>query len=345
VPNYTYHSTSVLKNKLGLIDGDQLDKVEGRLVRVRCSEIDEGNGPKGNFDVAHLKAIHHYLFQDIYEWAGHTRDEPFSLTDGTVASEPVMRKGESRNFLAGSAIPDALEQIAARLRGEDYLRGLDRNAFATQAAAIMATLNSVHPFREGNGRTQRIFMSELAVHAGHSLDFSVISQERMIRASIAAHEHDDTGVMRRLFNDASDPARFAALSEAIAFLEKERFPWNDRYIATAEPGHEVKAMLAGVSRDNVMVRTETDILIGHTSDLPMPHPRHGEWFMLKPESKASSDQGKKHTAEQSATPESEREAPSEERSARFKRMMEEADQRIAKENKGDHELKNGGRRR
>ena len=63
----------------------------------------------------------------------------------------------------------------------------------------MAELNAIHPFREGNGRTQRVFVSELAREAGHVLDFTVVSRERMIAASVAANEDGDPAMMRRLF--------------------------------------------------------------------------------------------------------------------------------------------------
>jgi fido (protein-threonine AMPylation protein) len=106
-----------------------------------------------------------------------------------------MRKVEGKPFLPGAQIPEALEKIGTTLREADYLRGLPREAFATRAADVMAGLNNVHAFREGNGRTQRAFMCELAEAAGHSLDFSVISQERMVQASIAAHERGDNGMM------------------------------------------------------------------------------------------------------------------------------------------------------
>jgi cell filamentation protein len=76
----------------------------------------------------------------------------------------------------------------------------------------------------------------LAKQAGHTLDFSVVSRERMIQASIAGNESGDPRMMRRLFVEISDPVRVAALSKAIESLEQHGFAWNDRYIATAEPG-------------------------------------------------------------------------------------------------------------
>jgi cell filamentation protein len=146
----------------------------------------------------------------------------------------------------------------------------------------MADLNAIHPFRDGNGRTQRAFVSELAQQAGHCLDFTVVSRERMIAASIAANEHDDPTMMRRLFNEISDTARVAALRQAIDFLGQQRFPWNDRYVATTEPGHEVELTLAGVAGAHFMGRTSSQILIGKTVDLPEPRPQRHETFTIVP---------------------------------------------------------------
>ena len=88
--------------------------------------------------------------------------------------------------------------------------------FAERAADVMAELNAAHPFREGNGRTQRVFMEQLAHAAGHELDFTIVSKERMAQASIAAHEQGDPSMMRRMFDEISDPARSALLRESIA---------------------------------------------------------------------------------------------------------------------------------
>jgi cell filamentation protein len=110
----------------------------------------------------------------------------------------------------------------------NYLRGLEPERFAVRAADIMAAIKAVHPFCEENGRTQRTFMRELAKHAGHDLDFSVISKERMIEASIAANEGRKPGMMGRLFKDAVLPSRREALARAVTCLEAAAFGWNDR---------------------------------------------------------------------------------------------------------------------
>ncbi|HHT48606.1 MAG TPA: hypothetical protein GXZ98_04860 [Firmicutes bacterium] len=57
----------------------------------------------------------------------------------------------------------------------------------SQAANLLADINELHPFREGNGRTQREFLRELALNAGYTLDLSMVSRKEMLDASIQGH--------------------------------------------------------------------------------------------------------------------------------------------------------------
>ncbi len=284
MPNYTVSDDphAAVKNKLGAATHDELEQREAPFVIARAFEIETGHGPTGQFDAAHLKALHRHLFQDVYEWAGHTRDEKVTLSDGSVATEPLMRKMGGQPFMAGPQIAKALDQVSAKLRKARYLRGLSRKDFAHRAADIMAQINGTHPFREGNGRTQRVFIGELARQAGHDLDFTVVSRERMIQASIAANDHGDPAMMRRLFDEISTASRVAALTPAIAFLQRQGFPWNDRYVATMEPGFPVDVTFAGSAGEHFMARTESGILIGRAADLPSPPPIRGETCQVEP---------------------------------------------------------------
>jgi cell filamentation protein len=278
VPGYTYLSSNIVKNKLGATTYEELERLEEPFVGLRRAQVDAGLGPVGEFDAAHLKALHQFLFQDVSEWAGHTRDERVRLSDGATATEPVMRKVGGAPFLIGTRITKALDRIATDIRRANFLCDLDPETFAVRAADIMAAINAAQPFREGNGRTQRTFIRELAKRAGHELDFSVISGERMIQASIAANEGRRPGMMRRLFKDAVIPARREASAKAIADLDAAGFAWNDRYIAAAEPRHSVELTLAGIAGAQFMGRTATAIIIGQSPDLPSPTPSRGQTF-------------------------------------------------------------------
>ena len=270
MPNYTLSDSETVKNKLGARSHDELEAKEVAWVAGRQVEHSLNPQIPRTFDAAHLKAIHRHLFQDVYEWAGRTRDEQVRLSDGTIASEPLLYRPGSKPFAVGPQISGGLDALAAKLRDADYLRGLPRAEFAGRAASVLAEANSIHPFREGNGRTQRIFLQELAESAGHSFEFRVVSRERMIQASIAAHEDRDIGPMKRMLDEISNPHRVAALTPAIAFLNSAKYPWNDRYVATLEPGHVEDLTVAGVNGAHFLARTDSTILIGQRSDLPSP---------------------------------------------------------------------------
>ena len=270
MPNYALPDGETVKNKLGATSHSELEAIEVDFVKAR--QIEHAFNPHiaRTFDAAHLKAIHRHLFQDVYEWAGRSRDEQVPLSDGTIASEPLLYRPGSKPFAVGPQISDGLDALAAKLRDADYLRGLPRAEFAARAASVLAEVNSIHPFREGNGRTQRIFMQELADSAGHGFEFRVVSRERMIQASIAAHEDRDIGPMKRMLDEISNPHRVAALTPAIAFLNSAKYPWNDRYVATLEPGHVEDLTVAGVNGAHFLARTDSTILVGQRSDLPTP---------------------------------------------------------------------------
>ncbi|TCS13670.1 Fic family protein [Caulobacter sp. BK020] len=137
--------------------------------------IAEGS-PSGAFDLAHLRAIHRHLFQDIYDWAGEIR---------TVEIAKDGHQFQLRRF-----IPVGMADVHQRLVATDFLRGLTRRNFAEAAGVIVGDLNYVHPFRDGNGRTQLQYLDALARQAGHPLELVRLSPTGWLAASRAAHKGD-----------------------------------------------------------------------------------------------------------------------------------------------------------
>ena len=166
---YLHPDRPVLRNKLGIFDARRLDLVERQLVTQRIAE----GVPAGVFDLAHLRAIHHHLFQDIYDWAGEVR---------TVELAKDGHQFQLRRFI-GTGMAD----VHHRLRDADFLRGLSGQAFATAASMIIGDLNYVHPFRDGNGRAQLQYLERLAWQAGHPLALTRLSPDGWLAASRAAH--------------------------------------------------------------------------------------------------------------------------------------------------------------
>jgi cell filamentation protein len=169
---YLHPGKSVLRNRLGLTDPDQLDKVERRLIAQRIAE----GAPTGGFDLAHLRAIHRHLFQDVYAWAGELR---------TVE----IAKG-GHQFQFRQYIETGMADVHRRLEQATYLRGLSAGAFAEAAGPIMGDVNYVHPFREGNGRAQLQYLEQLAEQAGHPIDLARIDPARWLDASRRSHDGD-----------------------------------------------------------------------------------------------------------------------------------------------------------
>lgn len=164
---YCYPNSEVLINKLGIKDLDKLHTVERKLTLVRLMELLE-KPINGNFDLKHLQAIHKYIFQDIYDWAGKIR---------------VVDIAKGNMFCNVRFIEDQAEQIFLKLQQEKYLVGLDEETFAKRLAYYFSEINALHPFREGNGRSQREFVRSLALRNGYLVHFDRISEEEMILAS------------------------------------------------------------------------------------------------------------------------------------------------------------------
>ena len=101
-----------------------------------------------------------------------------------------------RGHLFGLAafLEPALELTMMQLANENCLAGLDDKTFANRAAYFLGELNAAHPFREGNGRTQREFIRELGLKAGHYIDWRATSPERMIEASRLSHWRGDASL-------------------------------------------------------------------------------------------------------------------------------------------------------
>lgn len=132
---------------------------------------------QGNFDLAHLKAIHRHLFQDVYDWAGQLRTVDIS-------------KGSSRFGNCG-LIEAYLGQELAKISGENFLLGHPPETFIERLAHYLGEINAAHPFREGNGRVQRAFCSQLAEQAGYFIDFDEVSREEMYAVMIASFHGDN----------------------------------------------------------------------------------------------------------------------------------------------------------
>jgi cell filamentation protein len=167
---YLNPGATTLRNKLGLIDAESLDAFERRMVAARAAE----GIPSGEFDLPHLQAIHRHLFQDVYDWAGELRTVEIS-------------KG-GHQFMLRQFIQNGMADVHRRVIKADRFKGSSLGDFARAAGQIMGDANYVHPFREGNGRSQLFYLKQLALVAGHPLDLRHIDAHAWMKASRYAHE-------------------------------------------------------------------------------------------------------------------------------------------------------------
>lgn len=173
--------TGILRNLLGIEDQATLDRAESSLSFLQAAKLLE-QPVSGNFDLAHLQLIHRRLFGDVYDWAGEIRQGEIQKGD-TIFARYLM-------------IDSAARRLFGQLADEDHLRGLDQNEFSQRSAFYLGEINVLHPFREGNGRTQREFIGQLAREAGHNIEWTGIQQTEMIQASIDAYNGNSEGLAR-----------------------------------------------------------------------------------------------------------------------------------------------------
>jgi cell filamentation protein len=169
---YCYPGTDILINRMGIRNRATLEAFEAEMSSERATEP----LPGGPFTADHYLAIHHHLFQDVYDWAGRIRTIRIS-------------KGSSA-FCYPEYIEQELTKLFQRLAADNELSGLDRKQFAAKGASFIAELNAIHPFREGNGRTQLVFLVELSERAGHPLNLDRLDPAAILSATIASFSTD-----------------------------------------------------------------------------------------------------------------------------------------------------------
>lgn len=165
---YCYPGSTVLKNKLDLTEQSELDKFEAEISSQRSTET----LPSGLLSYTHYCAIHRHLFQDVYTWAGRPRTVRIS-------------KGES-TFCYPESIDREMKKLFGQLAKARYFRDLAPEKFAEAAAHFLAELNAIHPFREGNGRSQLTFLILLAERAEHPINLKKMNPTAIMQAVIAS---------------------------------------------------------------------------------------------------------------------------------------------------------------
>ena len=181
-----YPGTTVLVNRFDIRDQAKLNEVETVLASARGAEW-TARPMAESFDFAHYKAIHQFLFSDLYDWAGQIR---------TVN---ISKKGT--NFCPAGEIEPQAKLIFEWLKEQDYFKGLPHDAFVEEITDFYCTTNYLHPFREGNGRTHRAFLTQLIRSAGYDLNWSEVDGDLLMIATIQAAQ-GVTDLLRQVLGQA-----------------------------------------------------------------------------------------------------------------------------------------------
>ena len=169
---------ATMRNVQGIRDPRELQVFEYGATALRQKQLYmEPSIVSHTYDAGHVRAIHRHLFQDVYEWAGEYR-----TVDMSKQWPPELGRGYT-DFLAVDRIGGFLDDLRQRVRGAEWSK-MDRDEFAKAAADVFSRANFAHPFREGNGRTSKVFMEHVAEQSRFTLDFARITPEVWNRASV-----------------------------------------------------------------------------------------------------------------------------------------------------------------
>lgn len=208
--NYFYPGTEVLRNKRDIRSEEELRTFEYEATALRAQELRANPIQGEKFDLERMQEIHRRLFQDVYEWAGKTRNVP-------------IYKGNSE-FARPEQIKSQAESYTQILEKENNLKGLEKPQFVESLSRHYAYWNAAHPFREGNGRTTREFIGQLAENAGYYLDQEKIDNRKneWNAAAKSAHKDFEYGQLRQILSEAIRPSRavaFEQLAENVALAK------------------------------------------------------------------------------------------------------------------------------
>jgi cell filamentation protein len=171
---YLDESGRCLRNKPGITDPDELREFEYLAAAgATAAAFDRAAGQRRrgvSFDLAFWCGIHRDLFKDVYDWAGEPRTVNIS-------------KGDT-HFLPADRIGMAADYAFKQLSREGNLKWLPMENFCERAAHHFSEFNHIHPFREGNGRAQRVLFDVIAQNAGYRFNWSKLDRDRFIAAVI-----------------------------------------------------------------------------------------------------------------------------------------------------------------
>ncbi|MBO7473491.1 MAG: Fic family protein, partial [Ruminococcus sp.] len=172
-------------NKLGIKDQNELDAVEKQITLLRGIQAEQQMEFK-NVDFDFYKGLHSLLFGDLYDWAGCLRTINISKKGTVFCDHSQLENVGTKKF-------ERLEKLG-------FLCGMQEGSFFDELAELYHDMNMLHPFREGNGRTLRLFITLLVRNTGRDIDFAKCGSDIMMIAAVKAAE-GDISVLRTVLSD------------------------------------------------------------------------------------------------------------------------------------------------
>jgi len=182
-----------LRNLLDANSSEHLKELEAQIVFANELEL-ESISISRTSDLVELLALHKHLFGNVYDWAGQIR---------TVDIKKNSNNAEY--FLIVSKIIDASHYVFNELTKEKYLEGLSNEEFIDRLAYFYDQLNYIYPFREGNGRVQRVFWTRVAHDAGYEINWDKVVGDENDEASRIAAEKMDLSALKAMFTKIVGP--------------------------------------------------------------------------------------------------------------------------------------------
>ncbi len=164
-----YPNTTVLINKLNITDENKLSEVEALITIVKIAQLEE-NPIVGEFDFQHYCDIHFFIYNELFDWAGNIR------------RINISKKGT--DFCSANQIKQQAKLIFNRLKSQNFYRNNNFDDFVSNIVDFYISTNHLHPFREGNGRSQRAFLTQLIRAANYDINFSEIDGDLLMIATI-----------------------------------------------------------------------------------------------------------------------------------------------------------------
>ncbi|WP_208436173.1 BID domain-containing T4SS effector [Bartonella phoceensis] len=265
--SYTYKDGVTLKNKYGIKDP--------KALAVKCSHDVEkamnnlrSESPPVQLDSSYLRYIHLCLFENAFEWAGLTRNEHFpSANDTSATMRKTKKTGWKVPFETDNEIKKGLQKLDQALIEKNNLKYLTREKFINEAMEMFVSLEHIRPFLKGNRCAQGVFFEKLGQIAGHRLDFSLVTKERMNRARVALKQYDNSEPIRHILEDSSNPETICILKEFMHNMKDIGYDINNCVVMAAKEGETYMGTYREVGSESFALNMDGTYIVGKKDHL------------------------------------------------------------------------------